>query len=1286
MGFNKLDTTQLISKPNDDQQPEPQIGIITALEEEYAAVKSLLINSRDKTIPGKGAGRRYTLGEIPAANGGRHHIALALADMGNNSAAIRATQLLFHYNSVEHIIMVGIAGGVPNPQKPSEHVRLGDVVVSNYGGVIQYDLDKETISETMIRSYPRPPSAFLLEALRLFNATKFSGKRPWIKFIDMSLQRLKGVSRPGEDTDILLDSISETSVIQHPDDPERKHGEPRIFEGPIASANKLLKNPIKRDMLRDCFGVKAIEMEASGIADATWKLETGYLVVRGICDYCAGNKDNSWHGYAAVVAAAYTRALLESIPVDYSPPNSGSQGSVQPHLIHIIPDVSYYINRGEDEKFFSKPLETHKIEGINLLGREIPILYIGGLPGSGLSTLAGHLANQYGKPIWINNAEFNDVASIISQIGLILKEFYGQGALDKYLRENDAINIPNTTIVPAIHAVAEYLSKDDFILCMDNFHEVEANSPVVSFLKKLQNICENNSSAKFKTIIIISHNTPLFVGAFYRELKGFDTLDKTRTFLGIYDIRLSDSDLEILHRKTEGYPGILKCFVFLLKLEDSIDFGSVINNLENLDQVKLYVLEKIATRLTEDEKETLGILSLLKDVFLYEDAAQILHMITGQVKNIVIKDLQHKHIVSPPRNHILVELLSIHGLIKSYFLSDQLTISVKKTYHKKIGNYYLGKTNYSLAIYHFLQAEEFKTAAEMLIKGECKNKILKQENIGLYNEFLYMIEEKHVDRATWRYINIRRGDVLEILSNYKAARSQYEKTLALCSDKDLLHKIRIYRRLNWVHQRLCLWEDAIKAYENGIKILRIILEKSPRETDALIEKGRLQSQLSMVYFKQFRFPEAIGLAEEGINILTPLIEKAPRTKQYLAQAYLFVGLIYFDKGVLEQALESFTKAGSYFEDIQDLYGACEAKLHTARVFGETNHGKDKANQLFDDVICENQHLGSRKIAADIYRGKGKIELRAGNFTLAKEHLNKALEINSQIDDIFSQAWSHNTLGNMYRTEGLLDDATKEWKKALEIFEMANSPRDKIGVSGNLAGIYKLQGEFSAARKAWQEGLRFAKDVEDYDWAFAFMANIAELDIIVDPKGRGVKEQLKECEKITKKDQHIAYLHYIKGLYYLENGQYSAALENINSCCNQDNRSFYQPYFDALLTRVEILLLQNSRKEARQFYNEIEEYTQSLEETNDITAKLARTRGLILIGDDNNEANKVLIESSELFKDMGGPMEYAETQFKAGKLMAKYNLSGSKDYLLNARKFFQAAGAKSRVHIIDSLIK
>jgi nucleoside phosphorylase len=298
----------------DPERMKSTIGIITALPKEYAAVSILLDNKKDKyKVPGSGASRRYCLGEIPTEEGNKHSLVLANAGMGNNIAATRASLLLEHFSNVKSIIMVGIAGGVPNPDKVDDHVRLGDIVVSNENGIIQYDLIKQEIQEITHRNPPRPPSASLLEAVKYLEAEEILGNRPWEKHIDQALSIVKAF-RPSEDTDVLYCSDSQEEIIRHPEDPKRIKDQPRVFAGPIASANILQKDPKARDKLRDKFGVKAVEMEASGIADATWNHEVGYLVVRGICDYCDSHKNDEWQQYAAVVAAAYTRALIESMP------------------------------------------------------------------------------------------------------------------------------------------------------------------------------------------------------------------------------------------------------------------------------------------------------------------------------------------------------------------------------------------------------------------------------------------------------------------------------------------------------------------------------------------------------------------------------------------------------------------------------------------------------------------------------------------------------------------------------------------------------------------------------------------------------------------------------------------------------------------------------------------------------------------------------------------------------------------------------------------------------------
>lgn len=300
-------------------KPKPTIAIITALPKEFAAVECLLETPNEFQKPGRGAGRRYTLGNIPATSGGSHLVVLAmLTEMGNNIAAVRATLLSEHFPEIEAIVMTGIAGGIPHSEKVEEHVRLGDIVVSNRNGVVQYDNlkseRKEDIAVDTVRAALRPPSAKMLEAVRYLEAQLLKGPPPWNPLTDRVCQFLKG-ARPSEEEDILHHSTRREEVVPHPPDTRRERGRPRLFHGPIAAANILLKDPIRRDKLREAHGAKAVEMEGSGIADATWIAGDGYLVVRGICDYCDMSKGDGWQAYAAAVAAAYTIALIASMPV-----------------------------------------------------------------------------------------------------------------------------------------------------------------------------------------------------------------------------------------------------------------------------------------------------------------------------------------------------------------------------------------------------------------------------------------------------------------------------------------------------------------------------------------------------------------------------------------------------------------------------------------------------------------------------------------------------------------------------------------------------------------------------------------------------------------------------------------------------------------------------------------------------------------------------------------------------------------------------------------------------------
>jgi nucleoside phosphorylase len=72
-----------------------------------------------------------------------------------------------------------------------------------------------------------------------------------------------------------------------------------------------MKDALIRDRLAADKDVLCFEMEAAGLMNTF-----PCLVIRGICDYSDSHKNKEWQGYAAMVAAAYAKDLLQRIPLN----------------------------------------------------------------------------------------------------------------------------------------------------------------------------------------------------------------------------------------------------------------------------------------------------------------------------------------------------------------------------------------------------------------------------------------------------------------------------------------------------------------------------------------------------------------------------------------------------------------------------------------------------------------------------------------------------------------------------------------------------------------------------------------------------------------------------------------------------------------------------------------------------------------------------------------------------------------------------------------------------------
>jgi nucleoside phosphorylase len=299
----------------------PDIGIVTALPVECYGVQTIMDDLEEVPDEIGGDWATYYVGSVPSRTPGRpHRVVLCLLPEDGGVAAAHGCANLARTWAVRHILMCGIACGVPNPMDPERHVRLGDILVAEDGvvpyGHVRVDGDGEQLRRPAAR-----PSVVLRNAARRLRIAEEAGQRPWERWLDVNRRpNLEAYARPPASTDILFDD--ETGKrIRHPPLSQSKHlpGRPRVHYGLLGSGGKLIRTSIERDRLVRKHRLIGFDMEGDGVADATYLTGIDWFMVRGVSDY-GSRKNDTWHRYASLAAAAYTRSLLEQLkPVKPAP-------------------------------------------------------------------------------------------------------------------------------------------------------------------------------------------------------------------------------------------------------------------------------------------------------------------------------------------------------------------------------------------------------------------------------------------------------------------------------------------------------------------------------------------------------------------------------------------------------------------------------------------------------------------------------------------------------------------------------------------------------------------------------------------------------------------------------------------------------------------------------------------------------------------------------------------------------------------------------------------------------
>lgn len=331
------------------------IAWVCALQEEFQAARQML-DQKDLPPPNGGMelssdSNAYIFGKV-----GEHYVVVGCLPKGRTglvNAAFVAKNMTRSFPSLKFALMVGIGGGVPLRERDT---RLGDVVVGtpsgDHGGVVQLDFGvRLTNGLFQRRGHLNAPPDALLNAIQLLQARHDDPEEE--DSIAKHIARMRHMPRYGRPTRDRLyrsnydhregpDGLDDNRAqggdeeddgnweVVEDEDPCRycaeeglvkRRGRPpphsnrqgtlprevTVHYGTIASDNVVMRDPRARDKhARDeRLKIHCFEMEAAGLVN-----NFPCLVIRGICDYSDSHKNDEWHNYAALAAAAYAREVL----------------------------------------------------------------------------------------------------------------------------------------------------------------------------------------------------------------------------------------------------------------------------------------------------------------------------------------------------------------------------------------------------------------------------------------------------------------------------------------------------------------------------------------------------------------------------------------------------------------------------------------------------------------------------------------------------------------------------------------------------------------------------------------------------------------------------------------------------------------------------------------------------------------------------------------------------------------------------------------------------------------
>lgn len=235
----------------------------------------------------------------------------------------------------------------------------------------------------------------------------------------------------------------------------------------------------------------------------------------------------------------------------------------------------------------------------------------------------------------------------------------------------------------------------------------------------------------------------------------------------------------------------------------------------------------------------------------------------------------------------------------------------------------------------------------------------------------------------------------------------------------------------------------------------------------------------------------VDLANENLKKESLSSSEKKVFKKALSLGYNSLGIIFYNKGDYDKAINYYSRSLKIREEIGDKKGIA-ATLNNFGIVYQDQGDYAKAIEYYTRSLKTNEEIGDKNGEANTLSNIGRIYREQGDLEKALDYQTHSLKLRQTIGDKRGIAIAYSNIGSIYSDQGDKIKAMESFNNSLKFSEEVGDKSKTALALANIGFVFKNQQDDLKALENLTRSLKMFEEMEDKKWEAALLNFIGDI--------------------------------------------------------------------------------------------------------------------------------------------------------------------------------------------------